>query len=34
VEALAITLTGQGDKGTIEIAWGTARLVGSFASAK
>ena len=34
VEALTITLTAQGDKGTIEIAWGTARLVGSFACAK
>jgi hypothetical protein len=34
VEALTITLTAQGDKGTIEIAWGTSRLTGSFACAK
>lgn len=34
VEELTITLTAQGDKGTIEIAWGTARLTGTFACAK
>lgn len=34
IEELTITLTAQGDKGTIEIAWGTARLIGSFACAK
>jgi hypothetical protein len=34
VEALTINLTAQGDKGTIEIAWGNARLTGSFACAK
>ncbi len=33
-EHMDITLTGQGDKGTIEIAWGTARLLGSFSAAK
>ena len=33
-EQLTITLGAQGDKGTIEIAWGTARLSGSFACAK
>ena len=34
VEQMKITLTGQGDKATIEIAWGTARLTGSFSDAK
>ena len=34
VEQLTITLSGQGDKGTIEIAWGTARLTGSFSAAR
>ena len=34
VEQLTITLGAQGDKGTIEIAWGTSRLSGSFACAK
>ena len=34
VEQLTISLAGQGDKGTIEIAWGTSRLTGSFACAK
>ncbi len=33
-EHMDITLSGQGDKRTIEIAWGTARLVGSFSAAK
>lgn len=34
VEQLTITLEAHGDKGTIEIAWGTSRLSGSFACAK
>ncbi len=34
VEALTIHLTAQGDKATIEIAWGTARLAGTFSAAK
>jgi hypothetical protein len=34
VEQLTISIKAQGDKGTIEIAWGTARLSGSFACAK
>ena len=34
VEQLTITLAAQGDKGTIEIAWGTARLTAPFACAK
>jgi hypothetical protein len=34
VEELTITLTSQGGKGILEIAWGTSRLVGSFAPAK
>lgn len=34
VEELTITLKANGDKGTIEIAWGTSRLTGSFACAK
>jgi hypothetical protein len=34
IEELTITLTAQGEKGTIEIAWGTARLAGSFSCAK
>jgi hypothetical protein len=34
VEALTINLTGQGDKGTIEITWGTSRLTGTFTCAK
>ena len=34
VEQLTITLSGQGNKGTIEIAWGTARLTGSFSAVK
>jgi hypothetical protein len=34
VEELTLTLSNQGGKGVLEIAWGTARLVGSFAPAK
>ena len=34
VEQLTITLGAKGDNGTIEIAWGTSRLSGSFACAK
>jgi len=34
VEQLTITLANKGGKGVIEIAWGTSRLVGSFAPAK
>ncbi len=33
-EDLTITLTNQNGKGVVEIAWGTSRLVGSFAPAK
>jgi hypothetical protein len=34
VEDLTITLTSKNGRGTIEIAWGTARLIASFALAK
>ncbi|MBZ5515353.1 MAG: DUF2911 domain-containing protein [Acidobacteriia bacterium] len=34
VEELTITLTNKGGRGEIEIAWGTARLIASFAPAK
>jgi len=34
VEQLTLTLSSQGEKGVLEIAWGTSRLVASFACAK
>ncbi|HUU14033.1 MAG TPA: DUF2911 domain-containing protein [Terriglobia bacterium] len=34
VEELTITLSNQDGRGVIEIAWGTSRLIGSFAPAK
>jgi DUF2911 family protein len=34
VDELTIKLTGEGDKGTIDIAWGSSHLTGSFQAAK
>lgn len=34
VEELTLTLSGKNGKGTLEIAWGTLRLIGTFAVAK